>query len=86
MSNLRQNFKSDKSMAKAWCLNWGLASLYVHLPHSELGSAPPVRHIFGKQAQHMEESLNAELWQPMKDIPGVERGLCPHLSAGSISE
>jgi len=34
----------------------------------------------------MEESQNAELWQLMKDIPGVERGLCPHLSAGSISE
>lgn len=63
-----------------------LSSLDVYLPHSELEFAPPVRHIFGTQAQHMEESLNAELWQQMKDIPGAERGLCPHLSAGSISE
>jgi len=63
-----------------------LGSLAVHLPHSELGFAPPVRHIFETQARHKEESLNVELWQLMKDIPGVERDLCPHLSAGSTSE
>lgn len=57
---------------------------YVYLPHSELMSVLPMTHISGKQVQHKGENLNAELWQQMTDIQGVETDPCLHLSVGSI--